>query len=80
MRSAGGRSSGRASSPAPGAGLVPRARPRSGQRAGVYTRTGDCWNVTRRSRGLPREAALRALAGGAACPRYRPDAELGHLE
>ncbi|MFE5402797.1 DUF6233 domain-containing protein [Streptomyces sp. NPDC056580] len=46
----------------------------------VYARTGDCWNVTRRSRGVPREAALRALADGVACPLYRPDAEPGHLE
>ncbi|WP_445281784.1 DUF6233 domain-containing protein [Streptomyces sp. DSM 118148] len=46
----------------------------------MYARAGGCWNVTRRSRGLPREAAVRALADAAACPRYRPDAELGHLE
>ncbi|MEV6297457.1 DUF6233 domain-containing protein [Streptomyces sp. NPDC051896] len=42
---------------------------------------GGCWNVGGRSRGVPREAALRALTDGVpACPHCGPDNELGHLD
>ena len=47
----------------------------------VYVHEGGCWNAAKRSRGVSRDAALRALAEGvAACPHCRPDAELGYLE
>lgn len=47
----------------------------------VYVHTGDCWNAAKRSRGVPRDVALRALAEGvAACPHCRPDSELGYLD
>ncbi|MFJ3714332.1 DUF6233 domain-containing protein [Streptomyces sp. NPDC090057] len=54
----------------------------------VYVHTGGCRNVAKRSRGAPRDAALRALADGvAACPgrekaagrRHRPDG-VGRLD
>ncbi|MFE5407009.1 DUF6233 domain-containing protein [Streptomyces sp. NPDC056580] len=46
----------------------------------VYVHAGGCWNVAERSRGVPRDAALRALADGVtACPQCRPDTELGYL-
>ncbi|KUN81127.1 hypothetical protein AQJ66_24500 [Streptomyces bungoensis] len=48
--------------------------------APVSVHAGGCWNVAKRSRGVPRDAALRALAEGvAACPQCRPNAELGYL-
>ncbi|CAL9668083.1 hypothetical protein SUDANB145_07266 (plasmid) [Streptomyces sp. enrichment culture] len=47
----------------------------------VYVHVGGCWNAGKRSRGVDRGAALRALAEGvAACPHCRPDSELGFLE
>jgi hypothetical protein len=47
----------------------------------VYVHAGDCWNAGKRSRGVPRDVALRALADGtAACPHCRPDTALGWLE
>lgn len=49
--------------------------------APVYVHAGGCWNAGGRSRGVPRDAALRALADGvAACPHCRPDSALGYLE
>ncbi|WP_434092378.1 DUF6233 domain-containing protein [Streptomyces flaveolus] len=42
---------------------------------------GGCWNAAKRSKGIPRAEALRALAGGVkACGACRPDSELGYLE
>jgi hypothetical protein len=47
----------------------------------VYVHQGGCWNAGGRSRGVPREAALRALTDGVpACPQCRPDNELGYLD
>ncbi|KPI12164.1 hypothetical protein OK006_11116 [Actinobacteria bacterium OK006] len=48
----------------------------------MYVHTGDCWNAGKRSKGVTRDTALRALTeGGApACPRCRPDTALGILE
>jgi len=47
----------------------------------VYVHAGGCWNAGKRSRGTPRDVALRALAEGVpACPHCRPDVELGYLE
>jgi hypothetical protein len=47
----------------------------------VYVHAGDCWNAGKRSKGVDRSTALRALAEGvAACPHCRPDSELGYLE
>ncbi|MGW5548593.1 DUF6233 domain-containing protein [Streptomyces sp. NPDC003998] len=47
----------------------------------VYVHQGGCWNAGGRSRGVPREAALRALTDGVpACPHCRPDNELGYLD
>ncbi|GAX57154.1 hypothetical protein SO3561_08724 [Streptomyces olivochromogenes] len=48
----------------------------------MYVHTGDCWNAGKRSKGVTRDTALRALTeGGApACPPCRPDTALGILE
>lgn len=47
----------------------------------VYVHVGGCWNAGSRSRGVARDAALRALADGvAACPHCRPDSELRYLD
>ncbi|MER6367408.1 DUF6233 domain-containing protein [Streptomyces mirabilis] len=48
----------------------------------MYVHTGDCWNAGKRSKGVTRDTALRALTeGGApACPHCRPDTALGILE
>lgn len=47
----------------------------------VYVHDGSCWNAGKRSRGVGRDAALRALADGVpACPHCRPDAALGYLD
>lgn len=47
----------------------------------AYVHVGDCWNAARRSRGISREQALRALAEGVrACPHCRPDSALGYQE
>jgi hypothetical protein len=47
----------------------------------VYVHHGECWNAGKRSRGVARDQALRALVEGvAACPHCRPDSELGYLE
>lgn len=49
--------------------------------APVYVHAGGCWNATKRSRGVPRDVALRALAEGVpACSHCRPDVELGYLD
>jgi hypothetical protein len=49
--------------------------------APVYVHAGGCWNAAKRSRGVPRDVALRALTEGvAACPHCRPDSELGVLD
>ena len=47
----------------------------------VYVHCGGCWNAGKRSRGVPRDVALRALAEGVpACTHCRPDSELGYLD
>lgn len=52
-----------------------------GGRDSVYVHAGDCHMAGKRSRGVDREQALRALTEGiAACPHCRPDTELGVLE
>ncbi|WOT40728.1 DUF6233 domain-containing protein [Streptomyces coeruleorubidus] len=49
--------------------------------APVYVHVGDCWNAGKRSRGVERDQALRALAEGVkACPQCRPDSALGFLD
>lgn len=47
----------------------------------VYVHAGGCWNAGKRSRGVDRAAALRALADGVpACLHCRPDSALGYLD
>lgn len=47
----------------------------------VYVHVGGCHMAGKRSKGVPRDAALRALVEGvAACSHCRPDSELGYLE
>ncbi|MEH0428821.1 DUF6233 domain-containing protein [Streptomyces stelliscabiei] len=51
-------------------------------RSPVYVHVGGCWNAGKRSRGVDRDQAVRALAeaGVPACPHCRPDTELGILD
>ncbi|MDX3398419.1 DUF6233 domain-containing protein [Streptomyces sp. ME01-18h] len=47
----------------------------------VQVHVGGCWNAGKRSRGVVRDDALRALAAGVrACSACRPDTELGYLD
>ena len=47
----------------------------------VQVHVGGCWNSGKRTRGIDRGEALRALADGVkACGACRPDSELGFLE
>lgn len=47
----------------------------------VYVHAGGCHMAGKRSRGVTRDAALRALADGVeACPHCRVDTELGYLD
>ncbi|MEU9558004.1 DUF6233 domain-containing protein [Streptomyces fumanus] len=47
----------------------------------VQVHVGGCWNAGKRSRGISRDEALRALADGVkACGACRPDTGLGYLE
>jgi hypothetical protein len=47
----------------------------------VYVHVGDCWNAGKRSRGISRDQARRALADGVkACPQCQPDTALGVLD
>ncbi|MEV7413110.1 DUF6233 domain-containing protein [Streptomyces althioticus] len=47
----------------------------------MYVHVGGCWNSGKRSDGVSREQALRALAEGVpACPHCRPDTELGYVD
>ncbi|WP_189190883.1 DUF6233 domain-containing protein [Streptomyces albiflavescens] len=47
----------------------------------VYVHVGGCWNAGKRSRGVERDQALRALVDGVpACTHCRPGSELGYLE
>jgi hypothetical protein len=47
----------------------------------VQVHVGGCWDAGKRTRGIGRDAALRALADGVtACGVCRPDSELGFLE
>jgi hypothetical protein len=47
----------------------------------VQVHAGGCWNAGKRSKGVTRDEALRALAAGVkACGACRPDSELGYLE
>jgi hypothetical protein len=52
-----------------------------GGRAPVYVHVGGCHMAGKRSRGVDRDQALRAVTEGVdACPHCRPDTELGILE
>ncbi|MFE5193422.1 DUF6233 domain-containing protein [Streptomyces sp. NPDC056601] len=52
-----------------------------GSRDPVYAHTGDCHMANKRSRGVDRDQALRAIAEGVqACTHCRPDTELGLLD
>lgn len=52
-----------------------------GGRAPVYVHAGGCHMAGKRSRGLERDQAVRALAEGVpACTHCRPDTELGVLD
>lgn len=47
----------------------------------VQVHVGGCWNAGKRSKGVTRDEALRALAAGVrACSACRPDTELGYLD
>ena len=47
----------------------------------VYVHAGDCHMAGKRSKGVDRSTALRALTEGVnACPHCRPDSELGFLD
>lgn len=47
----------------------------------VFVHLGSCWDGRKRSRGITREEARRALAEGVrACPQCNPDAELRFLD
>lgn len=47
----------------------------------VQVHVGGCWNSGKRTRGISRDEALRALADGVkACGACRPDSELGYLD
>nr|WP_206326116.1 DUF6233 domain-containing protein [Streptomyces sp. N502] len=47
----------------------------------VYVHVGGCHMAGKRSKGVTRDAALRALTDGVdACPHCRPDTELGILD
>ncbi|MFI9339993.1 DUF6233 domain-containing protein [Streptomyces sp. NPDC052773] len=47
----------------------------------VQVHVGDCWNAGKRTRGIGRDDALRALADGVkACSACRPDSELGFTD
>lgn len=47
----------------------------------VQVHVGGCWNAGKRSKGVGRDDALRALAAGVrACSACRPDTELGYLD
>ncbi|MGK9463953.1 DUF6233 domain-containing protein [Streptomyces sp. G6] len=47
----------------------------------VQVHVGGCWNAGKRSKGVARDDALRALAVGVrACTACRPDTELGYLD
>ncbi|MFH9067525.1 DUF6233 domain-containing protein [Streptomyces coeruleorubidus] len=50
-------------------------------RDAVYVHVGGCWNAGKRSKGVTREQALRALAEGVkSCPQCEPDNALGFLD
>ncbi|MFE4818657.1 DUF6233 domain-containing protein [Streptomyces sp. NPDC056704] len=50
-------------------------------RAAVYVHVGGCRMAGKRSRGVERDQALRALADGVdACTHCRPDSELGFID
>ncbi|WP_405673308.1 DUF6233 domain-containing protein [Streptomyces sp. NBC_01530] len=47
----------------------------------IQIHIGGCWNSGKRSKGITRDEALRALADGVkACGACRPDSELGYLD
>ncbi|MFE9627604.1 DUF6233 domain-containing protein [Streptomyces sp. NPDC006527] len=47
----------------------------------TYVHAGDCWAAGKRSNGISREGARRALADGTeACPVCTPDTALGFFE
>ncbi|MCX5357958.1 DUF6233 domain-containing protein [Streptomyces sp. NBC_00124] len=47
----------------------------------VYVHVGGCHMAGKRSKGVARDAALRALAEGVdPCPHCRPDSRLGYID
>ncbi|WP_020135011.1 DUF6233 domain-containing protein [Streptomyces sp. 351MFTsu5.1] len=65
--------------PAPPDWLLDHGLNRDGPPACVHA--GGCHMAGKRSRGIDRAAALRALADGTpACSHCRPDSELGYLD
>ncbi|MEV5440866.1 DUF6233 domain-containing protein [Streptomyces sp. NPDC052682] len=47
----------------------------------LYVHVGDCWRAGKRSKGIDREQARRALADGVKpCPHCQPDKALGLLD
>jgi hypothetical protein len=53
----------------------------NGHSPAVYVHVGGCHMAGKRSRGVARDQALRALVDGVpACTHCRPDSELGYLE
>jgi hypothetical protein len=52
-----------------------------GHSPAVYVHVGGCHMAGKRSKGVERDQALRALTDGVpACTHCRPDSELGYLE
>jgi hypothetical protein len=52
-----------------------------GHSPAVYVHVGGCHMAGKRSKGIERDQALRALSDGVpACTHCRPDSELGYLE
>ncbi|WP_308297311.1 MULTISPECIES: DUF6233 domain-containing protein [unclassified Streptomyces] len=57
------------------------ARTRLSGRDAAYVHVGDCLDARKRSKGISREEALRALADGVKpCPQCEPDNALGFLD
>ncbi|MFD5569958.1 DUF6233 domain-containing protein [Streptomyces cadmiisoli] len=52
-----------------------------GESTAVYVHVGNCHMAGKRSKGVQRDQAVRALADGVdACPHCRPDTRLGILD
>lgn len=65
--------------PAPPDWLLERGLNRDSPPVAIHV--GGCWDAGKRSRGITRDEALRALADGVKpCIQCRPDSELGFLD